>query len=299
MKQGVLYGVSEVNMTVTTYTVWANNSGGSASLSFTLEVVEPKANVTYTEDTITLINGVSKGLIIPVNDGGMPETWAIEPPLPDGLNFVNGYIVGTPTSNLDETTFVIYINNSGGTETANFTLIVEQPTYISRYPITFVVLGVNQSMVPLSPLFYFDENRIPVWSITPNLPAGLLFDNGTISGTPTVASNFTEYTVTVTGQMVPVELYVSIEVIGAPNLVVESMRNESQNESDVYVIPDYEEQDNSFSMFWICPPIFALIVIMLSVTLSRLIESEEEDEEEEDSVSEDEENGDSEEESPD
>ena len=154
-------------------------------------------------------------------------------------------------------------------------------------------------MVPLSPLFYFDENRTPVWSITPDLPAGLLFDNGTISGTPTVASNFTKYTVTVTGQMVPVELYVSIEVIGAPNLVVESVRNESQNESGVYVIPEYEEQDTSFSMFWVCPPIFALIAIMLSVTLSRLIESEEEEEEQEDSVSEDQENGGGEEESPD
>ncbi|MDA7463582.1 putative Ig domain-containing protein, partial [Candidatus Poseidonia alphae] len=275
MMHGVLFGVSEVNTTVTTYTLWANNSGGSASLSFTLEVLEPKAEVEYAEDGLTLINGISHGLIVPVIEGGMPETWSIEPPLPAGLTFVNGYIIGTPTTNLNETTFTVYANNSGGTETATFTLTVEQPVYISRYPKTLLVLGVNQTMSPISPLFYFDEGRIPAWTIAPQLPAGLLFENGTISGTPTEASNFTNYTITVTGQMVPVNLHLSIEVVGAPNLTIESSRNETIEE-ELFVIPDFEEVDNSFSMFWICPPILAMIAILLSLTLSRLLERDEE-----------------------
>ena len=41
-------------------------------------------------------------------------------------------------------------------------------------------------------------------------------------------------------------------------------------------IPDFEEVDNSFSMFWICPPILAMIAILLSLTLSRLLERDEE-----------------------
>ncbi len=276
MEHGVLMGVSEENMTVTTYTLWANNSGGSASISFTLEVLEPKADIDYGEDGVTLINGISHGLIIPVIEGGVPTTWSIEPPLPDGLTFVNGYIIGTPTTNLDETIFTVYANNSGGTETANFTLTIEQPIYISRYPKTLLVLAVNQTLTPLSPLFYFDENRIPVWSITPDLPEGLLFENGTISGIPTVASDFTNYTVTVTGQMVPVELYVTIIVMGEPDLTIESVRNET-GEEDIFIIPEYEEVDTSFSMYWICPPIFALLAIILSMTLIRLMERTEED----------------------
>jgi hypothetical protein len=290
LQQGVLFGVSEVNLTVTTYTLWANNSGGSASLSFTLEVLEPKAEVEYPEDGITLINGISHGLIIPVIEGGVPATWSIEPPLPDGLTFVNGYIIGTPTANLNETVFTVYANNSGGTEITNFTLTVEQPTYISRYPKTLIVLGVNQTLDPLYPLFYFEENRIPVWSITPGLPEGLLFDNGTIYGIPTVPSNFTNYTVTVTGQMVPVKLHVSIVVMGEPDLTIQSVRNET-TEEDIFVIPEFEEVDNSFNMFWICPPIFALLAIMLSITLIRLMERTEED------TPEGEENGDGDEES--
>jgi hypothetical protein len=49
--------------------------------------------------------------------------------------------------------------------------------------------------------------------------------------------------------------------------------------------------DNSFAMFWICPPIFALLAIMLSITLIRLMERTEED------TPEGEENGDGDEES--
>ena len=282
MLDGVLFGVSEVNMTQTTYTVWANNSGGSASLSFTLEVLEPRAEVVYDEETITLINGVSDRLIVPVMNGGVPDTWFIEPPLPDGLVFINGYIVGMPKENIIETTFTVYANNSGGTETANFTLLVNQPTFISRYPTTLLVLSVNQSMDPLSPLFYFGDERQPVWSISPNLPVGLVFENGRISGTPTEASNLTNYTVTVTGEMVPVELYVMIQVFGEPDLTIESLRNESFNGEGNYSIPDYEDEDTSFSMFWICPPVFALVAIMLSVTLSRLMEREEVEGEESD-----------------
>ena len=296
MEHGVLYGVSEVNMTVTTYTVWANNSGGSANLSFTLEILEPKAEVSYIEETIILVNGVSRGHIVPVIEGGMPETWSIEPPLPEGLVFLNGYIFGTPSEDINETSFTVYANNSGGTETASFTLLVNQPTYISRYPTTLVVTEVNQSMTPISPLFYFNDDRQPLWSITPNLPSGLVFDNGQISGTPTESSNLTNYTITVTGEMVPVKLYVMIHVIGEPNLTIESLRNISSVQEDIYSLPDKEITDDSFNLFWICPPIFALIAIILSIALSRLMEREKIEEENGNMLNEGEESGEGEQE---
>jgi heme/copper-type cytochrome/quinol oxidase subunit 2 len=78
--------------------------------------------------------------------------------------------------------------------------------------------------------------------------------------------------------------------MGEPDLTIQSVRNET-TEEDIFVIPEFEEVDNSFNMFWICPPIFALLAIMLSITLIRLMERTEED------TPEGEENGDGDEES--
>ena len=59
----------------------------------------------------------------------------------------------------------------------------------------------------MTPIYYFGDNQNPVWSIAPSLPEGLVFENGRISGTPTEPSNETNYTITVLGEMVPVELF--------------------------------------------------------------------------------------------
>ncbi|MGB1355305.1 MAG: putative Ig domain-containing protein, partial [Poseidonia sp.] len=283
MENGVLFGISEVNLTVTTYTLWANNSGGSANISFTLEVLEPKAEISYDTEEFTLVNGISRGLIIPTLEGGAPETWSIEPALPAGLVFANGYIVGVPLSDLTTTTFTVYANNSGGTAIANFTLTVNQPTYYARYPVTRIVLDVNETLGTLEPLYYFGANREPLWAISPGLPAGLFFENGSLFGTPTEASNLTNYTIVVTGEMLPVEFYLLLEVREEADVVVEVIRNET--EMSEFVLPEVEEEDDSFTMFWICPPLIFIILILAAAAINNylaLTSNDEEDEEGED-----------------
>ena len=54
-------------------------------------------------------------------------------------------------------------------------------------------------------------------------------------------------------------------------------RRDHPSSRDIFIIPEFEEVDNSFAMFWICPPIFALLAIMLSITLIRLMERTKED----------------------
>ena len=48
-----------VNMSATTYTVYANNSGGSATATLTLTINEPTPNIDYSPDNYTLTNGTS------------------------------------------------------------------------------------------------------------------------------------------------------------------------------------------------------------------------------------------------
>jgi hypothetical protein len=257
---GWLYGTPLVNLSNTTFTVWANNSGGSANITFTLEVIEPVAIIVYPDSEITLVNGVSRGRIVPILDGGVPENWTIEPALPPGLIFLNGYILGVATTNLSATTYTVWANNSGGAAFATFELTVNQPTFYARYPFTRLVLEVNETMPTLAPLYYFGDNQNPVWSIHPELPAGLQFENGRLSGKALEASNETNYTISVLGEMVPVELFVIIEVREEANNTVESVRN--QTEIEQFVLPEVEEEDDSFDMYWICFPILFFIMLL-------------------------------------
>ena len=266
---GWLYGTPTVNMTETTYTVWANNSGGSANITFTLRVLEPMATITYAEDDITLVSGISRALIIPTIGGGVPEEWIIEPALPDGLQFINGYVIGVPTENLSTTTYTVYANNSGGSAMANFTLTVDLPVYFARYPITRVVLDVNETLSPISPIYYFGDNQAPLWSISPALPAGLLFENGTIFGTPTVAANETNHTILVTGEMAPIAFFVNIEVREEVNNTVVSVRNTS--EVDQFTLPEQEDDDDSFDMYWICPPLIFVVLMLLAAAINNFL----------------------------
>ncbi|MBL6807347.1 MAG: hypothetical protein ISQ54_07800, partial [Candidatus Poseidonia sp.] len=58
------------------------------------------------------------------NTGGAVPTWEIHPSLPSGLNFGsgNGSIWGTPTGLLENVTYTVYANNSGGSPSTTFTL---------------------------------------------------------------------------------------------------------------------------------------------------------------------------------
>jgi len=276
LTDGVVYGTPMVNRSNSVYTIWANNSGGSNSTSFSLTVLEPVAIVNYTEAVVTLVNGVTYANIIPILDGGMVASWEIEPALPDGLELVNGLIVGLPESNLTATVFTVWANNTGGTASATFTLEIDQPFFIARYPETLIVLDVNETLIALKPLFYFEESDEPVWTITPELPLGLTFANGTISGTALESQNLTNYTVQVSGQMVPVMFNLRIEILQQYNdtFEIESIRNETANQP--YELPEpVPEPEFDFDMYWICPIVIFLVLVLVLAVYTKLIREEE------------------------
>ena len=52
---GTITGTPTVNMTLTTYTVWANNTGGSGTVTtFNLTIFEPQSNFSYSSSVIVL-----------------------------------------------------------------------------------------------------------------------------------------------------------------------------------------------------------------------------------------------------
>ena len=225
-----------------------------------------------------LVNGVSVGYIVPLLSGGQPATWEIYPDLPEGMELVNGLIVGVPESNLSETVFTVWANNTGGSSQANFTLEIDQPFFMARYPQTIIVLDVYESIGPLTPLYYFDENDEPIWTISPALPLGMEFTNGTITGVGLVPQNLTTYTVQVTGEMVPVTFTLMIEIIGVElDAGIPSLRNET--EAEPYVVPEPEPKPKfDFDAYWILPIIIFMLLMVTMMIATRFIKEDEQPE---------------------
>ena len=81
------------------------------------------ASVTY-PSTVEVSNDRTMTTVTPTNTGGAVTSWVIVPSLPSGLNFgsSNGSIWGTPTGLLENATYTVYANNSGGSTSITFTL---------------------------------------------------------------------------------------------------------------------------------------------------------------------------------
>ena len=127
---GTITGTPSVNQTATTYTIYANNSGGDVSTTVSITVNEPIAVLspasqshTYTRDE------VAGAILINLSGGGVVASWEIHPALPSGMsmNGGNGTITGTPDDNQTSTTYTIYANNSGGSGSAQIIITVNEP----------------------------------------------------------------------------------------------------------------------------------------------------------------------------
>jgi len=133
--------------------------------------------------------------------GGMPLNYSISPALPDGLsiNTTTGIISGTSSVPSAATNYTITASNNKGSNTSTVTITVNDvaPTAVSYASslYRFFKGSVVSSVAP------FSTGGVPTsYTISPALPAGLLFDvnTGAISGTPTIITPAINYTVTAT-----------------------------------------------------------------------------------------------------
>ena len=199
---GEISGTPTVLSTITTYTITATNTGGSATttIDITVNDVIPSA-LSYSGSPFTLTKDVAMTSNLPSYSGGTVTSWTVSPALPNGLSIdsATGEISGTPTDITASATYTVTASNSGGSDTVDITIVVndEIPSAVSYNPSTFVVEKGSQlsSGLPSS-----SGGAVTSWTISPTLPTGLTIDatTGEISGTPTVISATTTYTVTAT-----------------------------------------------------------------------------------------------------
>ena len=186
----------------TTYTVTASNTGGSTTATVTITVNDiAPSSITYTPSSLTLTKNSAMTAVTPTSSGGAVVSWSVSPALPTGLSIdqSTGAITGTPTVTSTSTTYTVTATNTGGSATATVTILVnDEAPYSIAYNPSSSILTKDVAMTTITPTA--SGGAVNSWSITPALPTGLHFDTstGAISGTPTVISSSTTYTVTAT-----------------------------------------------------------------------------------------------------
>ncbi|MBS1529734.1 MAG: putative Ig domain-containing protein, partial [Bacteroidetes bacterium] len=198
---GVISGTPTGTSSATTYSISADNDGGTSVTYVTISCVDPTLPaISYTPSTNTYTVGTAITPLTPTNSGGPVSSYSINTSLPAGLSFntSTGVISGTPTTTSSTTTYTITATNATGSTTTTVTLTVNpQAPVISYSPSTntYTVGATISSLTPTN-----TGGAATSWSISASLPAGLSFNTstGVISGTPTATSSTTTYTVTAT-----------------------------------------------------------------------------------------------------
>ena len=170
-----------------TYTVYANNTGGTATATVIIAVTDVAPLFSYSPSSIIVETGVNITTLTPTLYGqGTVVSWSVSPNLPPGISLDSstGVISGIPTTPAALTSYTITGTNSGGTDSS----VIEIEVIAGTNP--------NTPSISLSSLNYtliFDElmtgitpinSGVPAtsWSISPSLPPGLVFytNNGSI-----------------------------------------------------------------------------------------------------------------------
>ncbi len=198
---GTVTGTPTATLGETSYTITANNTGGSSSVQVTITVNDATPVISYSSPQ-TYTKGTAITTLSPdVSGGATIASYSISPSLPSGLslNEVSGAITGTATSTSGETSYTVTATNSTGqTGTAILTITVNDATPVISYssPQTYTK---GTTISTLSPSVSGGATIVS-YSISPSLPSGLSLNgvSGAITGTAIVSSGATTYTVTAT-----------------------------------------------------------------------------------------------------
>jgi len=192
-ENGILSGTPIINMTQTTFTIWANNSGGSSTSTLNITIFEPGPIVFYSSENLTLIRGEAMITSEPVLGVGLVENWSITDSLPDGLLFEGGSISGTPLFNSTIISYTVRAENTGGLVLVLINITVVEPaSVLSIDPTKFSITRDNTSMAVQ---VNNSGGMVEQWQILPSLPAGLTMENGFVSGIATVNQSEIIYTI--------------------------------------------------------------------------------------------------------
>ncbi len=219
---GVISGTPTAAMSETMYTYTVtDNDGDTDELTFNIEVAASFSNVTI-EDKVYIAGTAVTEMLPEATGHNGTVTYSLTPSLPTGLDFntATREISGTPSAASSQTayTYTVTTGAGGPARTLTFRITVEEDSMpdFSGTAIPDRVYTGRAITLPEAT----GGNPPVTYSITPDLPAGLRFNEVTreISGTPRSASTRT-YTYTVTdsnGDTDDATFMLSVEVTSTP-----------------------------------------------------------------------------------
>ncbi|GAB2626394.1 hypothetical protein GCM10026987_24530 [Belliella aquatica] len=188
---GEISGTPLINSDQSAYTISAVNSGGVDTFEMIIAVIDTAPSSLSYVSPIVLSKGESMTPVGPLSSsgGGITSYTVVGTPLPTGLsiNAQTGEISGIPSVIVVLTDFTIRGANVSGFVDAVIQIIVNDspPSITYQTPITLTKGEIVSTIVPVN-----NGGQANQWQITPQLPAGLLFDiqTGEITGKPLVLS---------------------------------------------------------------------------------------------------------------
>ena len=194
---GTIWGTPTADMSSTNYTVTANNSAGSFSTTFSMQIMSAPSGITYSPSSMTLEKGTAMTTNTPTYSGSTVTSWSISPSLPSGLSIdtSTGAISGTPSVlQTSSQSYTVTATNGQGSATTSISIIINDQVPVISYT-SPVEISNNREMTTATPTN--TGGAVTSWEISPSLPTGLSFGttNGSIWGTPENVTSNATYTV--------------------------------------------------------------------------------------------------------
>jgi gliding motility-associated-like protein len=150
---GVIYGTPTVLSAEKIYTIIAENDYGKSTFDIKIAVFDNLPVIKYETPNIFFKNQAIN-LLIPINEGGLPLSYTIVPPIPAGLAFneSTGILSGTPLTTQKTAVYTITAVNTAGRSVFDIEITVKdqfldsQETFVSE-AITPNGDGINDTWV--------------------------------------------------------------------------------------------------------------------------------------------------------
>ena len=217
---GIISGTPTAVAGPTSYTITAENSGGTAMATVAITVNDVAPIIRISRDTLVATAGTAiQPITISSSGGGDVVSYSIDSAIANGLSFdaTSGTISGTPTATAPSRTYTITATNSGGMAMATVAITVNDVAPSIRISRATLVATRGSAITPIT-ISSSGGGDVVSYSIDPAIANGLSFDatSGTISGTPTATAPSRTYTITASNSAGTDTAMVNITVNAAP-----------------------------------------------------------------------------------